>query len=50
MKPPSQQNGGGHDTVTVDKKLDKVSKSCEVVNGKKTKKHHKKHKKGKHKK
>jgi hypothetical protein len=37
--------GGGRDTVTRDKK-DKVSKSCEVVNGKKAKKH-KKHKKGK---
>ena len=45
--------GGGFDTVTRDKKLDKVSKSCEVVNGKKTKKHHKKHHKhgkGKHRK
>jgi RTX calcium-binding nonapeptide repeat (4 copies) len=41
--------GGGYDTVTRDKKLDKVSKSCEVVNGKKAKKH-KKHKKGKHRK
>jgi Ca2+-binding RTX toxin-like protein len=39
--------GGGHDTVTRDKQ-DKVSKSCEVVNGKKAK--HKKHKKGKHRK
>ena len=39
--------GGGQDTVTRDKK-DKVSKSCEVVNGKKVK--HKKHKKGKHRK
>jgi Ca2+-binding RTX toxin-like protein len=37
--------GGGKDTVARDKK-DKVSKSCEVVNGKKTKKH----KKGKHRK
>jgi hypothetical protein len=45
--------GGGFDTATVDKKQDKVSKSCEVVNGKKQKKHkkhHKKHKKGKHRK
>jgi hypothetical protein len=43
--------GGGFDTVTRDKKLDKISKNCEVVNGKKQKKH-KKHskKKGKHKK
>jgi hypothetical protein len=40
--------GGGYDTVTRDKKADKVSKSCEVVNGKKAKKHKKKHKKGKH--
>jgi hemolysin type calcium-binding protein len=45
--------GGGFDTVTLDKKLDKASKSCEVLNGKKVKKHkkhkHKKHKqKGKH--
>jgi hypothetical protein len=40
--------GGGKDTVTRDKK-DKVSKSCEVINGKKVKQH-KKHKKGKHRK
>jgi hypothetical protein len=38
--------GGGKDTVTRDKK-DKVSKSCEVINGKKAKKHKKK---GKHRK
>jgi Ca2+-binding RTX toxin-like protein len=37
--------GGGKDAVTRDKK-DKVSKSCEVINGKKAKKH----KKGKHRK
>jgi hypothetical protein len=45
--------GGGFDTVTLDKKLDKASKSCEVINGKKAKKHrkhHKHHKKGKHRK
>jgi Ca2+-binding RTX toxin-like protein len=39
--------GGGADTVVRDRK-DKVSKSCEIVNGKKAKK--KKHKKGKHRK
>ena len=42
--------GGGIDTVTKDKS-DKVSKSCEIVNGhraKKHSKHHGKHKKGKH--
>jgi Ca2+-binding RTX toxin-like protein len=45
--------GGGFDTVTADKKVDKVSKSCEIVNGKKAKKHrkHRKHhKKGTHRK
>jgi hypothetical protein len=43
--------GGGTDTVAKDKS-DKISKSCEIVNGKKHKKHkhHKKHKKGKHRK
>ena len=45
--------GGGTDTVTKDKS-DKVSKSCEIVNGKKAKrkhkKHHSKHHKGKHRK
>jgi Ca2+-binding RTX toxin-like protein len=44
--------GGGTDTVTKDKS-DKISKSCEIVNGKKQKKHkkhkhHKRHGKGKH--
>ena len=42
--------GGGFDTVFKDRKTDKVSKNCEVVNGKKAKKHRKHHKKGKHRK